>query len=205
MRREVIICLGLAAITLAVFWPVSGHDFINLDDPDYVTQNPAVQAGLSGPGLRWAFEASHANNWHPLTWLSHMLDCRLFGLKPGAHHLTNLGLHIATTLLLFLALNQMTGAPWRSALVAALFAWHPLHVESVAWVAERKDVLSAFFFLLTLWAWGRYSRKSEGTPKAEIQRDRSQSMPTAPHPASRITTSDLPSSISYLSPSSPWA
>ena len=194
MRREVIICLGLAAITLAVFWPVSGHDFINIDDPDYVTQNPAVQAGLSGPGLRWAFEASHANNWHPLTWLSHMLDCRLFGLKPGAHHLTNLGLHIATTLLLFLALNQMTGAPWRSALVAALFAWHPLHVESVAWVAERKDVLSAFFFMLTLWAWGRYSRKSEcrdpkseGTPKAEIRRDRSQSMPTAPHPASRIT------------------
>ena len=190
MRREVIICLGLAAITLAVFWPVSGHDFINLDDPDYVTQNPAVQAGLSGPGLRWAFEASHANNWHPLTWLSHMLDCRLFGLKPGAHHLTNLGLHIATTLLLFLALNQMTGAPWRSACVAALFGWHPLHVESVAWVAERKDVLSTLFFMLTLWAYARYARKSEGRnpkpegkPKAEIRK----AVPAIQPPASRIT------------------
>jgi protein O-mannosyl-transferase len=157
MRREVIICLALAAITLAVFWPVGSHDFINLDDPDYVTGNPVVQAGLTASGAHWAFEASHANNWHPLTWLSHMLDCQLFGLKPGAHHLSSLGFHLASTLLLFLALNQMTGALWRSALVAALFAWHPLHVESVAWIAERKDVLSAFFFMLTLWAYGRYA------------------------------------------------
>ena len=163
MRREVIICLGLAAITLALFWPVSRHDFINLDDPDYVTQNPVVQAGITGPGLHWAFGASHANNWHPLTWLSHMLDCQLFGLKPGAHHLVALGFHIASTVLLFLALNLMTRAAWRSALVAALFAWHPLHVESVAWVAERKDVLSAFCFMLTLWAYARYGMtKAEG-------------------------------------------
>jgi protein O-mannosyl-transferase len=168
MRREVMICFGLAAITLAVFWPISRHDFINLDDPDYVTQNQVVQAGLSSQGLLWAFGASHANNWHPLTWLSHMLDCQLFGLKPGAHHLTSLGLHIASTLLLFLALNQMTGAAWRSATVAALFAWHPLHIESVAWVAERKDVLSAFFFMLTLWAYACYAQKSEArTPKPE--------------------------------------
>jgi len=157
MRREAIICLGLAAITLALYWPVSRHDFINLDDPDYVTENPTVQAGLTGLGLRWAFGASHAYNWHPLTWLSHMLDCQLFGLKPGPHHLASAGFHIASTILLFLALNQMTGAVWRSALVAALFAWHPLHVESVAWVSERKDVLSALFFMLTLWAYGRFA------------------------------------------------
>jgi hypothetical protein len=134
---------GLAAITLALFWPVSRHGFIILDDPDYVTQNPVVQAELTGQGLQWAFGAVHANNWHPLTWLSHMLDCQLFGLKPGAHHLISVGFHVASTVLLFLWLSQMTGAVWRSALVAALFAWHPLHVESVAWVAERKDVLNA--------------------------------------------------------------
>src|ERR1017187_600038 len=156
MRREAIICLGLAAITVALFWPVNRHDFINFDDRDYVTENPTVRAGITWPGVRWAFGGSHASNWHPLTWLSHMLDCQVFGLKPGAHHLVSLGFHIANTLLLFLALNQMTHAVWRSALVAALFAWHPLHVESVAWVAERKDVLSAFFFMLTLWAYGRY-------------------------------------------------
>src|SRR5271157_5696433 len=107
MRRKVAICFGLAAITLALFWPVSRHDFINLDDPDYVTQNPVVQAGLTGPGVHWAFAASHANNWHPLTWLSHMLDCQLFGLKPGAHHLVAVGFHIAGTILLFLVLGQM--------------------------------------------------------------------------------------------------
>jgi protein O-mannosyl-transferase len=156
MRREAIICLGLAAITVALFWPVNRHDFINFDDRDYVTENPTVRAGITWPGVRWAFGGSHASNWHPLTWLSHMLDCQVFGLKPGAHHLVSLGFHIASTLLLFLALNQMTRAAWRSALVAALFAWHPLRVESVAWVAERKDVLSAFFFMLTLWAYGRY-------------------------------------------------
>jgi Tfp pilus assembly protein PilF len=167
MRREVIICFGLAAITLALFWPVSRYDFINLDDPDYVTQNPVVQDGLTGPGLHWAFGPSHANNWHPLTWLSHMLDCQLFGLKAGAHHLVSLCFQIASTVLVFLALHQMTRAVWRSALVAALFAWHPLHVESVAWVAERKDVLSAFFFMLTLWAYSGYVR-AQG-PKSKVQ------------------------------------
>jgi len=172
MRRDAIICLGLAAITLALFWPVSRHEFINLDDPDYVTENPAVQAGITRAGAGWAFNGSHASNWHPLSWFSHMLDCQLFGLKPGAHHLVSLGFHIASTLLLFLTLKRLTGALWRSALVAALFGWHPLHVESVAWVAERRDVLSAFFFMLTLWAYGRYvkcgMRNAEcGTKKPE--------------------------------------
>src|ERR1035438_7267364 len=156
MRREAIICLGLAAITFALYWPVHRHALINFDDRDYVTENPTVRAGITWPGVQWAFGGSHASNWHPLTWLSHMLDCQIFGLKSGAHHLVSLGFHIASMLLLFLALNQMTRAAWRSALVAALFAWHPLHVESVAWVAERKDVLSASFFMLTLWAYGRY-------------------------------------------------
>src|ERR1019366_2381636 len=150
---------GLAAITLALFWPVHRHDFTNFDDREYVTENPAVQAGITWPGLRWAFGGSHASNWHPLTWLSHMLDCQMFGLKPGAHHLVNLGFHVANSLLLFLVLRLMTGAAWRSAVVAALFAWHPLHVESVAWIAERKDLLSAFFWMLTLAAYWQYVRQ----------------------------------------------
>ena len=172
MRREAIIYLGLAVITLALYWPVHRHDFINFDDRDYVTENPTVRAGITWQGVQWAFGGSHASNWHPLTWLSHMLDCRLFGLKPGAHHMVSLGFHIANTLLLFLALNQMTRAVWRSALVAALFAWHPLHVESVAWVAERKDVLSAFFFMLTLWAYARYAEVQSLKSKVQSQETR---------------------------------
>lgn len=164
MRRKLVICFGLAVITLAVFWPVSRHEFINFDDPEYVTENPAVQDGITWPGVRWAFSSTHASNWHPLTWLSHMADCQVFGLRPGAHHLVSLGFHLASTLLLFLALSRMTGAVWRSALVAALFAWHPLRVESVAWAAERKDVLSAFFFLLTLWTYVRYVEAQSPQP-----------------------------------------
>src|ERR1019366_4253881 len=180
MRREAIICLGLAAITVTLYWPVHRHDFINFDDRDYVTENPTVRAGITWAGVQWAFAGSHASNWHPLTWLSHMLDCQVFGLKPGAHHLVNLGFHIANTLLLFLALNQMTRAVWRSALVAALFAWHPLHVESVAWVAERKDVLSAFFFMLTLWAYCRYAEVR--SPKSKAQsREQQHESPIANH------------------------
>src|SRR5208282_5651163 len=119
-------------------------------------------AGLTWPGVVWAFSIFSVANWHPLTWLSHMLDCQVYGLRPWGHHLTNLLLHTGSTLLLFLALSRMTGALWRSSCVAALFAWHPLHVESVAWVAERKDVLSAFFFMLTLCAYAGYAqRKSE--------------------------------------------
>ncbi len=151
------ICLLLAAITLAVYWPVTGYEFVGYDDPDFITANPTVQAGLTVPGLHYALGAEVARNWHPLTILSHMLDCQFFKLNAGRHHLTSLLLHTANTLLLFLVLKRMTGALWRSALVAALFAWHPLHVESVAWVAERKDVLSALFWWLTLWAWLAYT------------------------------------------------
>ena len=153
------ICLVLASLTLILYWPLKGHDFINIDDPRFVTQNPHVQAGLTWPGIVWAFQSVYTENWHPLTWISHMMDCQFYGLNPAGHHLTSLLFHIANTLLLFLLLNRLTSALWRSALVAAFFAWHPLHVESVAWVAERKDVLSTFFWLLTLLAYARYTRK----------------------------------------------
>src|SRR4051794_36611904 len=152
-----LLCLALVLATCAVYFPVSRNEFVNYDDPDYVTSNPHVQAGLSWTNVVWAFTTGHASNWHPLTWLSHMLDCQWFGLKPGAHHLVNLGFHVINTLLLFGLLRRMTGAIWRCAVVAALFALHPLHVESVAWASERKDVLSACFFLLTAWAYVGYS------------------------------------------------
>jgi tetratricopeptide (TPR) repeat protein len=151
-----VICVALGLITLVVFAPSLTHEFLAYDDQVYVTENTHVQAGLTWPGVEWAFRSSAASNWHPVTWLSHMLDCQLYGLRPAGHHLTNVLLHAANSLLLFLVLSRMTGAMWRSVCVAALFAWHPLHVESVAWVAERKDVLSTFFFLLTLGAYGRY-------------------------------------------------
>ena len=151
--------LILTVITAAVYAPVAGFDFVRFDDPDYVTRNEQVKAGLTWEGLRWAFTTGHVANWHPLTWLSHMLDVQLFGLNPGAHHLVNLLFHIANTLLLFLALRRMTGAIGRSAVAAALFAIHPLHVESVAWVSERKDVLSTLFWMLSLLAYERFVRR----------------------------------------------
>ena len=140
--------LLLASATLLAFWPVTDNGFINYDDPFYVTNNPDVNGGLTARSVKWAFTAMHASNWHPLTWLTHMLDCELFGLNARAHHLVNLAWHIANTLLLFTLLKQLTGYPWRSAFVAALFALHPMHVESVAWVSERKDVLSSCWFML---------------------------------------------------------
>ena len=163
------LCYGLLAlVTLAVYLPVLEARFVTFDDTSYLTDNPIVQAGLTWEGARWAFTQSHAANWHPLSWLSHMLDCQVYGLKPAGHHLTGLLFHTANTLLLFGLLRSMTGAFWRSAFVAALFALHPLHVESVAWVAERKDVLSTFFFLLTLLTYDRAARKSETRiPKSE--------------------------------------
>ncbi len=166
-----LICLTLTFLTLAVYWPVLHHEFINLDDPVYVLGNPHVLSGFTWDNVKAAFEAGYAGNWHPLTWVSHLLDVQLFGLNAGNHHFTSLLWHIANTLLLFLLLRQMTAAPRRSAAVAALFALHPLHVESVAWVAERKDVLSGFFFMLTLLAYVRYveSRKQ----KAEWQQSTS--------------------------------
>jgi protein O-mannosyl-transferase len=159
-KQRVFICLLLALATVAVYWPVARHGFINFDDADYVSGNPRVQAGLTMAGVRWAFTSIYASNWHPVTWLSHMLDCQLYGVKPAGHHITNLLFHVANSLLLFGLLQRLTGAPWRSAFVAALFALHPLHVESVAWVSERKDVLSAFFFMLTLLAYVRYAEKA---------------------------------------------
>jgi tetratricopeptide (TPR) repeat protein len=154
-----VVCLVLAAITFAVFGQTLRHEFIDFDDGGDVYDNPVVARGLTLKGMVWAF-SFHSANWFPLTWLSHMLDCQLYGLHPGGHHLTNVLLHTASVVALFLILRQMTGALWRSAFVAAVFAIHPLRVESVAWVAERKDVLSGLFFMLTLGAYVRYARGS---------------------------------------------
>ncbi|MGA2323459.1 MAG: tetratricopeptide repeat protein [Sedimentisphaerales bacterium] len=154
------IFLTLALLTLVVYLPVRNHEFVRYDDDVYVTNNPEVQSGLSWQGIKWAFVTDHGANWHPLTWLSLMLDCRLFGVKPGPLHLVNVLFHIANTLLLFIVFNRMTKAFWQSAFVAALFALHPLHVESVAWIAERKDVLSMLFWLLTMLAYVRYVERS---------------------------------------------
>jgi tetratricopeptide (TPR) repeat protein len=151
--------LALAVVTLAVFLPVTGFKFVNYDDPDFVTANPHVQAGLAAESFRWAWRSDVAHNWHPITMLTHMLDCQWFGLRPWWPHLVNVLLHTANALLLFALLARMTGALWRSAAVAALFAWHPLHVESVAWIAERKDLLSTFFWFLTIWAYLRYAEE----------------------------------------------
>jgi len=155
----VVICLGLTLMTLAVYWPVNSHDFINYDDDEYVTENPHVQKGFTAESIRWAFTTGYAANWHPLTWLSHMLDCQFFRLDAGRHHLVNVLLHIANTLLLFAVFRRMTGAIWPSAFVAAAFAVHPLHVESVAWIAERKDVLSTLFWMLTMAAYVSYATR----------------------------------------------
>jgi tetratricopeptide (TPR) repeat protein len=161
---SILVCLGLVVVTWAVFGQTLAHDFVNFDDHVYVYENPLVVRGLSIEGIIGAFAHTHALNWHPLTTLSHMLDCQLYGLKAGGHHLTNIILHTISVLLLFLMLKQITGALWQSAFVAALFAIHPLHVESVAWIAERKDVLSAVFFMLTLAAYARYAR-APSTPR----------------------------------------
>lgn len=153
-----LICLGLVLITAAVYWPITHHPFILFDDIQYVAENPHVTSGLSATNFVWAFTTSEQANWHPLTWISHQADCTMFGLNPGAHHFVNLLYHIANTLLLFLFLRVTTGCVWRGAFVAALFAWHPMHVESVAWASERKDVLSTFFWLLTMLAYVGYVR-----------------------------------------------
>jgi len=177
------ICLLLGAATLAAYSPVVRNDFIELDDYQYVVENPHVVTGLNGENVRWAFRTGYASNWHPLTWLSHMLDVQLFGLNPARHHLISLLFHLANTLLVFLVLKRMTASTWRSGFVAALFGLHPLHVESVAWVAERKDVLSTLFFWLTLWAYARYARgrSSVEAPSSETSK---------PSPATRRSSFD---------------
>jgi tetratricopeptide (TPR) repeat protein len=152
------LCICLAALTWIVFGQTLWYDFINYDDPRYVYENTKITSGLSVGGIAWAFTHVHSMNWHPLTTISHMLDCQLYGLRPGWHHFTNVLLHTVTVILLFVALANMTGAFWRSGFTAAVFAIHPLRVESVAWIAERKDVLSGVFFMLTLFAYSHYTR-----------------------------------------------
>ena len=170
-RQPAFICLLLAAVTIAVYGRVVGFEFINYDDADYVVENASVQTGLTWRGLGWALGTRHAGNWHPVTWVSHMLDVAIFGTGPAGPHAVNLLFHTANAVLLFLLLNRLTGAAWRSVFVAGLFSLHPLHVESVAWVSERKDVLSAFFFLLTLLAYGRFAEGRR--PRAEAPAARS--------------------------------
>jgi protein O-mannosyl-transferase len=152
------VCVVLVSLTWAVFGQTLRHDFVNYDDPSYVYQNTRITSGFSLPNIVWAFTHIHSENWHPLTTITHMLDSQLYGLKAGWHHFTNVLFHTVAVVLLFLALQRMTGAIWRSAFVAAVFAIHPLHVESVAWIAERKDVLSGVFFMLTLLTYFHYTR-----------------------------------------------
>ena len=159
MSRPRFIALLLALITLLVFLPASRYQFVNDDDPEYVTDNPFVKNGLNWTDFRWALTAFHSGNWHPLTWISHQIDCELFGLNAGAHHFVNLLIHAANVAILFILLWHLTGRLWPSALIAALFGWHPLHVESVAWISERKDVLSTFFALLSLLSYAANARE----------------------------------------------
>jgi tetratricopeptide (TPR) repeat protein len=157
--QVILACALLALAILAVFGQTEGFGFVNYDDQSYVYENPVVQKGLTWKGVLWALTYGKIGHWHPLTWLTHMGDCQIYGLWAGGHHWTNVALHALTTVLLFLALRSMTGALWRSAFVAAVFAVHPLRAESVAWISERKDVLSGVFFMLTLWAYVRYVRQ----------------------------------------------
>jgi tetratricopeptide (TPR) repeat protein len=156
---QIAICLFLAIATFAVYWQVLDHEFLNYDDKEYVTNNWNVKAGLTPESIKWAFTTGHFANWHPMTWFSHMLDFQLYGSQPKGHLLTNLLIHTANALLLFIVLRHMTGALWQSGFVAALFALHPFNVESVAWVAERKNVLSTLFWVLTIWSYVRFVEK----------------------------------------------
>jgi hypothetical protein len=152
------LCVGLALITSVAFFPALRNNFVNFDDSTYVYENPKIVAGLTVSGITWAFTHFHSGNWHPLTSLSHMLDCQLYRLNAGGHHLTSILLHAVVAILLFIVLQRMTGAMWRAGFVAAVFAIHPLRVESVAWISERKDILSGLFFMLTLAAYVNHAR-----------------------------------------------
>jgi len=156
VRSEIWICLFLTLLTLAVYRQVGNYHFINFDDGGYIYENPRVIEGLTLDNIVWAFTTDHESNWHPITWISHMIDCEIYGMNPGRHHATNLFIHICNTLLLFLFLCKLSGSLWRSALVAALFSLHPLQVESVAWISERKNLLCGFFWMLTLLGYARY-------------------------------------------------
>jgi protein O-mannosyl-transferase len=159
--RNVVMGFTIMAYIFVLYLPAVGHRFLSFDDPSYITMNPPVLSGLSREGFGWAFFQSHSANWHPLTWISHMMDCELFGLNPAGHHLTNILLHALNAVLVFFVLSKMTGSFWRSAVVALLFASHPQRVESVAWISERKDVLSGFFFMLTLLAYTAYVQRKK--------------------------------------------
>ena len=158
-RKEIVLALILVAATWAVYWPVKDHEFVNFDDDDYITENWVVQKGVNRESVVWAFTTTFPTYWHPLTWLSIMVDVELFGSDPGRHHLSNVLLHTVNALLLFFILLRMSGGMWQSFFVALLFALHPLHVESVAWATARKDVLSTFFLFLTIWAYYGYTKK----------------------------------------------
>ncbi len=158
-KYSVFIYLAIAIVTAGAYYGVANYQFVNFDDSDYVVNNPQFSNGFTLDNIKWAFTAGHAGNWHPLTWLSHILDCRLFGLDAGKHHIVGLLIHIANALLFFALLRKMTGTLWQSAFAAALFALHPLRVESVAWVAERKDVLSTLFWMLTMLAYVSYAKQ----------------------------------------------
>ncbi len=160
-HKNLLICALLAVFTILLYSPVRGHPFVNYDDDSYITENAHVQAGLTGETILWALTSTEHDNWHPLTWLSHALDCDLYGVRPGAQHVTNVLLHAMNVVLLFLLLWRATGSTGRSLLVAALFAVHPVNVESVAWISERKNVLSTLFLLLTVGAYGWYARRPE--------------------------------------------
>src|SRR5579884_1604579 len=157
-KRNVVLCLGLLLITVLTYFPVTKNAFINFDDNQYIIANPQVTAGLSWETVKWAFTTFDAANWHPLTWLSHSIDYQLFGMNPAGHHFISVLFHALNALLLFLLLQTVTGCTWRSVFVALLFAVHPLNVESVAWAAERKTLLSTSFFLLATWAYVSYVR-----------------------------------------------
>src|SRR3984893_15432374 len=159
-----VVSVLLAAIVWIVFGQTLRHEFVNFDDDQYVYENPRITNGLTLERIQWAFTHVHAGNWHPLTTISHMLDCQHYGVQPWGHHLTNVLLHVLAAVFLFLALRELTGALWPSAVVAAVFAIHPLRVESVAWISERKDVLSGVFFMLTLWAYACYARSNRFSP-----------------------------------------
>lgn len=163
MKVRLWLCFFLVAATMGVYWQTGGNGFINFDDIDYVAGNPHVSSGLNRENIVWAFTSTHAANWHPLTWLSHMADSQFLGPAPGGHHLTSAIIHAFSSMLLFLLFERITGMRWQSFMVAALFALHPLHVESVAWIAERKDVLSGLFWVLTLLLYAEYVKTSSRT------------------------------------------
>lgn len=157
INKNLIVALGLTILTLAIYAQVVSFDFINIDDDPYIIDNPYVSRGVNLTNFKWALTAFHSSNWHPLTWISHQIDSNMFGLSAGGHHAVNVAFHIANSILLFFLIKRLTGAFWKSAIVAAIFAVHPAHVESVAWVAERKDVLSTLLWIATTWFYVSYA------------------------------------------------